>query len=142
MALNELDRVEILSLQDNYIESTAMDDSEIVRRARNVRDGEIRNAIQAEHGFSALVRASIDGKVRTLLLDFGFSEHGAAYNAGVLGADLKQVEAVALSGARPALSAFRRWRGATRACPRARRTVAGPPRGGTGTTARRRACPA
>ena len=31
MDLNELDRVEILSLQDNYIEMTALDDSDIVR---------------------------------------------------------------------------------------------------------------
>jgi len=97
MALNELDRVEILSLQDNYIEATAMDDSEIVRRARNVRDGEIRNAIQAEHGFSALVRMTREGRTKTLLFDFGFSEHGAAYNADALDVDLREVEALVLS---------------------------------------------
>ena len=55
MNLNELDRVEILSLQDNYIDMTAVDDSDIVCRAKNVRDGEIRNSVQAEHGFSAFV---------------------------------------------------------------------------------------
>jgi len=92
MVLNELDRVEILSLQDNYIEATAMDDSEIVRRARNVRDGEIRNSIQAEHGFSALVRTTCEGRTKTLLFDFGFSEHGTAYNADALDVDLREVE--------------------------------------------------
>ncbi|MGE5855940.1 MAG: MBL fold metallo-hydrolase [Syntrophaceae bacterium] len=92
MALNELDRVEILSLQDNYIEATAMDDSEIVRRAKNVRDGEIRNAIQAEHGFSALVRTTREGRTKTLLFDFGFSEHGTAHNADALDVDLREVE--------------------------------------------------
>lgn len=97
MALNELDRVEILSLQDNYIEATAMDDSEIVRRAKNVRDGEIRNAIQAEHGFSALVRMTREGRTKTLLFDFGFSEHGAEYNADALDVDLREVEALVLS---------------------------------------------
>ena len=97
MALNELDRVEILSLQDNYIDITAVDDSDVVRRARNVRDGVICNSIQAEHGFSALVRLFREGRTRTLLFDFGFSEHGSAFNAEALDVDLSRVEALVLS---------------------------------------------
>jgi glyoxylase-like metal-dependent hydrolase (beta-lactamase superfamily II) len=99
MNLNELDRVEILSLQDNYIEMTAMDDSEIVCRARNVRDGEIRNSIQAEHGFSAFVKMTREGRSKTLLFDFGFSEHGTAYNADALDVSLREVELLVLSHA-------------------------------------------
>lgn len=97
MTLNELDGVEILSLQDNYIDITAMDDSDVVRRAGNVRGGVICNSILAEHGFSALVRLSRGGRTRTILFDFGFSEHGAAFNADALDADLSQVEALVLS---------------------------------------------
>mgnify|MGYP000848826101 FL=1 len=97
MALNELDRVEILTLQDNYIDITAMDDGDVVRRARNVRDGVICNSILAEHGFSALVRLSRDGRLKTILFDFGFSEHGAAFNADALDADLREVEMLVLS---------------------------------------------
>lgn len=97
MTLNELDGVEILSLQDNYIDITAMDDSDVVRRAGNVRGGVICNSILAEHGFSALVRLSRDGRTRTILFDFGFSEHGSAFNADALDADLRQVEALVLS---------------------------------------------
>ncbi|NPV06254.1 MAG: MBL fold metallo-hydrolase [Syntrophaceae bacterium] len=97
MALNELDRVEILSLQDNYIDITAMDDGDVVRRARNVRDGLICNSILAEHGFSALVRLGREGRTRTILFDFGFSEHGAAFNADALDADLREVELLVLS---------------------------------------------
>jgi 7,8-dihydropterin-6-yl-methyl-4-(beta-D-ribofuranosyl)aminobenzene 5'-phosphate synthase len=97
MDLNELDRVEILSLQDNYIEMTALDDSDIVQRARNIRDGEIRNSIGAEHGFSAIVRMTRGGRTRTLLFDFGFSEHGTAYNADALDVDLREVETLVLS---------------------------------------------
>jgi len=97
MALNELDRVEILTLQDNYIDITAMDDGDVVRRARNVRDGLICNSILAEHGFSALVRLSREGRTRTILFDFGFSEHGAAFNADALDADLREVEMLVLS---------------------------------------------
>lgn len=95
--IGEAERIEILTLQDNNIDLTAMDNSEIITRAMPLKEGEFRNSVLAEHGFSALVKITAENKTRTLLLDFGFSEHGAAYNAKVLGADLEQVEAVALS---------------------------------------------
>jgi len=91
------EKIEILTLQDNYIDLTAMDNSEIISRAMPLKEGEFRSSVLAEHGFSALVKITAGGKIRTLLMDFGFSEHGAAYNAKILGADLGQVEAVALS---------------------------------------------
>jgi 7,8-dihydropterin-6-yl-methyl-4-(beta-D-ribofuranosyl)aminobenzene 5'-phosphate synthase len=97
IAIREADCVEILSLQDNYIEITASDNSDVVTRAKAVKDGEIKNSILAEHGFSAVVRVTAGGKGRTLLFDFGFSEDGAARNADALGADLKKVEVMVLS---------------------------------------------
>jgi len=95
--LNLLDRVEILTLQDNYIEMTAMDNTSIVTRAVALKDGMIRNSVLSEHGFSALVITTREEMAHTMLFDFGFSEEGAAYNAKVLGADLSKVEAMALS---------------------------------------------
>jgi 7,8-dihydropterin-6-yl-methyl-4-(beta-D-ribofuranosyl)aminobenzene 5'-phosphate synthase len=92
-----LDRVEILTLQDNYIEITAMDNSEIVQRARPLDRGEIRTSIQAEHGYSALVRTTRDDRTHTLLFDFGFSEAGAACNARLLNVDPESIEQMALS---------------------------------------------
>jgi 7,8-dihydropterin-6-yl-methyl-4-(beta-D-ribofuranosyl)aminobenzene 5'-phosphate synthase len=97
MNLNELDRVEILSLQDNYIDMTAVDNSDIVLRAKSVCNGEICNSVQAEHGFSALFRLTCEGRTKTLLFDFGFSEHGTADNADALDADLRGVEVLVLS---------------------------------------------
>lgn len=94
---NALDRVEILTLQDNYIDITAMDNSEVIQRARSVDRGEIRTSIQAEHGYSAIVRTTKDDRTRTLLFDFGFSEEGAAYNARLLNVDPKTIEQMALS---------------------------------------------
>ncbi|MEE4263752.1 MAG: hypothetical protein V2I56_13755 [Desulfobacteraceae bacterium] len=58
---------------------------------------EIKNSILAEHGFSAIVTITADGMPRSLLFDFGFSEHGAAYNADALDLDLTAVEAMVLS---------------------------------------------
>jgi 7,8-dihydropterin-6-yl-methyl-4-(beta-D-ribofuranosyl)aminobenzene 5'-phosphate synthase len=95
--LNAVDKVEILTLQDNYIEMTAMDNSAVITRALPLKDGEIRASILAEHGFSALAKTTTSGGTHTLLFDFGFSENGAAQNAATLGVDMTEVEAVALS---------------------------------------------
>jgi 7,8-dihydropterin-6-yl-methyl-4-(beta-D-ribofuranosyl)aminobenzene 5'-phosphate synthase len=95
--LSAVDKVEILTLQDNYIEMTAVDSNAIVTRATSLKDGEIKASILAEHGFSALVKTIDSGKTHTLLFDFGFSENGAAQNAKTLGIDMTGVEAVALS---------------------------------------------
>ena len=95
--LQEIDKLEILTLQDNTIDLVASDNSEVIQRAEPLEDGVIKNSIVAEHGFSALVTLTRDGQSRTLLFDFGFSEDGAARNAEALHADLSKVEISALS---------------------------------------------
>lgn len=95
--LKEADKLEKLTLQDNYIDVAAMDSTEMVHRAMPLKDGEIKNSILAEHGFSALVTVTTGSESRSILFDFGFSEHGAAYNADALDADLSNVEALVLS---------------------------------------------
>ncbi|KAF0159029.1 MAG: beta-lactamase domain-containing protein [Syntrophaceae bacterium] len=97
ITLKAVNQVDILTLQDNYIEMTAMDNNAIVTRAAPLKDGEIRASILAEHGFSALIKTSIAGIIHTLLFDFGFSEGGAAQNANTLGADMREVEVAVLS---------------------------------------------
>ena len=95
--LNAVDKVEILTLQDNYIEMTATDNSAVIARATLLKDGEFRASILAEHGLSAIVKTTLGDKTKTMLFDFGFSENGAAQNAANLGVDMTEVEAVALS---------------------------------------------
>lgn len=95
--LKAVDRVEILTLQDNYVDLVALDSNEIVQRALPLKDGEIKNSVLAEHGFSAMVTINQADAARALLFDFGFSEHGAAFNAEALDADLTAVEVLALS---------------------------------------------
>ncbi len=95
--MNELDRVEILTLQDNYIDMTATDNSEMIGRAGARVAGETRKSVLAEHGFSAVIRTTAGGRTRTMLFDFGFSEIGAAFNARTLGVPMREIEAIALS---------------------------------------------
>jgi 7,8-dihydropterin-6-yl-methyl-4-(beta-D-ribofuranosyl)aminobenzene 5'-phosphate synthase len=95
--LNAVDKVEIVTLQDNYIDLTVADNNNIITRATPVQSGEISASIFAEHGFSALVKTTSQGQTHTLLFDFGFSADGAAQNVQTLGLNLAEVEAVALS---------------------------------------------
>ena len=97
MMINELDRVEILTLQDNYIDMTAMDNSAMIHRAGSRVKGQVRKSVLAEHGFSAVIRTTTGERTRTMLFDFGFSEIGAAYNAKALDVPMGEIEAIALS---------------------------------------------
>lgn len=95
--LMEVDSVEIISLQDNYIEVTAQDNTAVVSRVSPLKDGELSNSILAEHGFSALVRTTAGDSRHTILFDFGFSPEGAAYNAKAMNLPMNEVEMLALS---------------------------------------------
>jgi len=95
--LKGVEKVEILTLQDNFIEITASDNSAIISRARYLMHGEIKTSIRAEHGFSAIVKTTTAGRTRTLLFDFGFSKDGAAANAKALGVNMGQIEVMLLS---------------------------------------------
>ena len=52
IAINEVDKVEILTLQDNYVDLISRDNTEMVQRAMPVKDMEVQNSILAEHGLS------------------------------------------------------------------------------------------
>jgi len=95
--LNEVEKVEILTLQDNYIDLVAQDSNDVVQRANPLKGNELGNSIRAEHGFSTWIIVTKNGQARYILFDFGFSEDGAALNAKALNADLSQVETLVLS---------------------------------------------
>ena len=95
--LGEVDRVEVLTLQDNYIDLASMDSTEMVQRAIPLKGMAFSNSILAEHGFSSIITIFKGEESRSMLFDFGFSRHGAAQNADALNVDLSAVEVVALS---------------------------------------------
>jgi 7,8-dihydropterin-6-yl-methyl-4-(beta-D-ribofuranosyl)aminobenzene 5'-phosphate synthase len=96
-ALNPVDKVEIRTLEDNYVDLVSGDNSAIVTRAIIVKDRQLANSLLAEHGFSAMVTTTTKDKPITMLFDFGFSEDVVARNAAALGVDLTKVEVAALS---------------------------------------------
>ncbi len=92
-----VDKVEILTLQDNYIDITAMDNTAVVTRALPIKDGQVKVSVMAEHGFSAVVSTFQNNTPQTVLFDFGFSENGAAQNASTLNVNKATVNAAVLS---------------------------------------------
>ena len=97
-ALNAVDKVEIITLADNYIDLIVRDDSEIVSRgAPLTHDLELRDSFLAEHGFSVLVRCVKGEVTRTMVFDFGLAWDVAVRNADTSGVDLAEVEAATLS---------------------------------------------
>jgi 7,8-dihydropterin-6-yl-methyl-4-(beta-D-ribofuranosyl)aminobenzene 5'-phosphate synthase len=96
-AISEVDKIEILTLQDNYVDLVSRDNTAFVTRAMPLKDMQVKNSILAEHGFSALVTVTKGDRSRSVLFDFGFSQHGAAFNTDALTANLGSVEALVLS---------------------------------------------
>jgi len=97
VSINEADKVEVLTLQDNYIDLVSRDSTAMLKRAMPLKGSEIRNSVLAEHGFSALVTIFEGETSHSILFDFGFSEHGTAFNVDALDVDLGGVEALVLS---------------------------------------------
>ena len=103
LQLNQVDKVEILTLQDNFIDVLAADSNAVIQRPAIFQQTDQKSGViisaspMAEHGFSALVTVSTDSGSRSMLFDFGYSPHGAAFNADLIGADLSRVECLALS---------------------------------------------
>ena len=97
VTLNEIDKIEILALQDNYIDLLSPDSNEIISRALPVKNNEVNTTILAEHGFAAVITVTKENTSRSMLFDFGFSEKGAAFNAEAMDIDLSVIEATAIS---------------------------------------------
>ena len=68
IAINEADRVEILTLQDNYIDFISEDSTEMLQRATFRKGLEIRGSILAEHGFSAIITIAAGEMLHRILL--------------------------------------------------------------------------
>ena len=95
--LEQVDQIEILTLQDNYIDLASQDGNEMVQRAMPLKGMAFANSITAEHGFSTMVSTDGNGCRNTMLFDFGFSPTGAYENGKKLGVDFSSVEMLALS---------------------------------------------
>lgn len=97
VALKAADRLEIITLMDNYVD-LLLQDTDVVTRPDIRKDDEIpRDALVAEHGLSMLVTVWRSGTSHRILFDVGHTEIGIPHNVALLGVDLKDIEAVVIS---------------------------------------------
>jgi len=97
--LKEVDRVEILTLMDNYVD-VLLGSTDVVTRPPLAKGPEIpTNNLLAEHGLSMLVMAYQGKEKHTVLFDTGHTSVGVPHNVEFLEVDLDEVEALVLSHA-------------------------------------------
>lgn len=95
--LREVDRIEVLTLMDNYVD-VLLGNTRVVRRSSLSGNGEIfRDTLVGEHGLSLLVTVHEGSSRHTILFDTGYSAVGVPHNIEHLGLDLKEIEAIVLS---------------------------------------------
>ena len=96
-ALQTVDRVEVLTLMDNFTD-VLLGDTDRVSRPPHVRDGIIdRNALLAEHGLSLLITVHNEGETDTILFDTGYSSVGVLHNMEYLGIRPEDLKTLVLS---------------------------------------------
>ncbi|MFH1349583.1 MAG: MBL fold metallo-hydrolase [Pseudomonadota bacterium] len=95
--LKEVDRVEIITVIDNYVD-LLLPNTEIMTRPPMAKDGSIQSdTLLAEHGLSMLVTVYQGEKTHTILFDTGYSEVGVPHNLKQLGIDTGMIEAIVMS---------------------------------------------
>jgi len=97
VSLQEVDRVEVLTLMDNYVD-VLLPNTEVVYRPPLAKDGRIpADTLVAEHGLSLLITLYRDDKTHTILFDTGYSGIGVLHNMGLLEIDPAKIEALVIS---------------------------------------------
>ena len=98
-SLNEVDRVEILTLIDNYVD-LMLTDTEIVKRPPLSNGKELpTETLLAEHGLSLLVSIHRGDEKREILFDAGYNSDSVMRNMDQLGIDGQGIETIVISHA-------------------------------------------
>lgn len=96
-SLKEVDRVEIVTLMDNYVD-VLLRSNDVVTRPPLAKGGTIpTDTLLAEHGLSQLVTVYREGERHSFLFDTGYSPIGVPHNLTELDLDLTDIEAIILS---------------------------------------------
>jgi 7,8-dihydropterin-6-yl-methyl-4-(beta-D-ribofuranosyl)aminobenzene 5'-phosphate synthase len=97
--LKDVDRVEITTLIDNYVD-LMLPDTPIVKRPPLSKGTELpRETLAAEHGLSLLVSTYRGSEKHSVLFDAGYNKNSVLHNIDQLGVDIQSVETVVLSHA-------------------------------------------
>lgn len=97
VSLQEVDRVEVLTLMDNYVD-ILLTNTDVVCRPPLAKDGQIpADTLVGEHGLSLLIALYRGDETHTILFDTGYSSIGVPHNMAMLGVDPVQIDALVIS---------------------------------------------
>jgi 7,8-dihydropterin-6-yl-methyl-4-(beta-D-ribofuranosyl)aminobenzene 5'-phosphate synthase len=96
LVLREVESLEIKVLMDNFTD-ILMSGSAGAERAPFGEDEVMRLAPIAEHGFSVMVKTSLDGHEHSVLIDTGVTSDGVLVNVDRMKIDLNPVETVVIT---------------------------------------------
>ncbi|MCK5193526.1 MAG: MBL fold metallo-hydrolase, partial [Desulfobulbaceae bacterium] len=95
--LKAVDRVEILTLIDNYVD-VLLPSTDVVTRPPLSIEGKVKgDTFLAEHGLSLLVTVYQGEDKHTILLDTGYTKVGVLHNMEQMGIDVVEIETIVLS---------------------------------------------
>jgi len=97
VSLKPVDRVEVLTLIDNYID-LLLPPTDIIARPPLAKEGKIQaDTLLAEHGLSLLITVYQGEEKHTILLDTGYTKVGVLHNIKQLGVNVEDIEAIVIS---------------------------------------------
>jgi 7,8-dihydropterin-6-yl-methyl-4-(beta-D-ribofuranosyl)aminobenzene 5'-phosphate synthase len=96
-SLKTVDRIEITTLMDNYVD-LLLPSTDIIVRPPLAKEGKINaDTLLAEHGLSLLVTVYQGEDKHTILFDTGYTKVGVLHNMEQLGVNVEEIEAIVLS---------------------------------------------
>jgi 7,8-dihydropterin-6-yl-methyl-4-(beta-D-ribofuranosyl)aminobenzene 5'-phosphate synthase len=97
--LKEVDRVEVLTLMDNFVDVLLEDTAVVTRPPRAVGEEIPTDTLLAEHGLCLLVKVQQGAEKHTIMLDTGYNSMSVLHNMDILAVDPNELEAIVLSHA-------------------------------------------
>ena len=96
-SLKTVDRIEITTLIDNYVD-VLLPSTDVITRPPLSIDGKVKaDTFLAEHGLSLLVSVWQGEEKHTILFDTGYSKVGVLHNLAQLGLNIEDIEVIVLS---------------------------------------------
>jgi 7,8-dihydropterin-6-yl-methyl-4-(beta-D-ribofuranosyl)aminobenzene 5'-phosphate synthase len=97
VSLKTVDRIEITTLIDNYVD-LLLPSTDIIKRPPLAKEGKVAaDTFLAEHGLSLLVTVCKGEEKHTVLLDTGYTKVGVLHNMERLGVNVEDIEAIIIS---------------------------------------------
>jgi len=96
-SLKTVDRIEITTLIDNYVDVLLPSTDTIIRPPLAKDDKINADTFLAEHGLSLLVTVFQNGQKHTVLFDTGYTKVGVLHNMEQLGLNIEEIETIVIS---------------------------------------------